>query len=90
MDLMQILIVIVILTSLFICSLAHGQQAAPEETLPSVPDGKTWKMVWNDEFDGKTLDLDKWIYWAEGKRRNGWWSRDAVSLDGKGNLVIKT
>jgi len=29
------------------------------DTIP-VPDG--WELVWNDEFDGNTIDLDKWEY----------------------------
>ena len=33
---------------------------APEDKLPPVPNGKTWKLVWNDEFDGDKLDESKW------------------------------
>lgn len=25
-----------------------------------LPEGKKWKLVWNDEFDGNTLDTTKW------------------------------
>ena len=59
-------------------------------SVPPAPVGKSWKLVWNDEFDGASLDTSKWVYWKEGARRDGWWSRDAVSLDGKSRLVIKT
>ncbi len=58
-----------------------------EDKLPEPPDGKAWKLVWNDEFDGTKLDESKWEI-AEGPRRDGFWSRKAISLDGKGNLVI--
>ena len=47
-------------------------------------------MIWHDEFDGTKLDESKWVYRPDGKRKDGWWGRKAVSLDGKGHLVIKT
>ena len=61
-----------------------------KDTLPSPPAGKTWKMVWNDEFNGTKLDESKWVYRPDGKRKGGWWDRRAVSLNGKGHLAIKT
>jgi len=61
----------------------------PADTLPATPEGKAWKLAWNDEFDGEKLDATKWDV-PEYKRRDGWWSRKAVSLDGKGNLVMST
>ena len=61
-----------------------------KDRLPDPPKGKTWSMVWHDEFDGTTLDRTKWVYDEEGKRRDGWWDRKAVALDGQGNLVMKT
>ena len=27
-----------------------------------LPHGKQWKLVWNDEFDGNTLDRGKWDF----------------------------
>ncbi len=69
-------------------SAAMGQEI--RDDLPSAPQGKTWKMVWHDEFDGTTLDQSNWVYRFEGKRKDGWWSKKAVTLDGKGHLVIKT
>ena len=64
--------------------------ALAEDHLPEAPEGKTWKLVWHDEFDGTKLDESKWTYRPDGKRKGGWWSRKAISLDGKGNLVITT
>lgn len=58
-----------------------------EDKLPEPPDGKAWKLVWNDEFDAQKLDESKWEI-PEGPRRDGFWSRKAISLDGKSNLVI--
>lgn len=50
----------------------------------------TYQMVWNDEFNGTTVDLSKWNFRAEGTVRNyGTVSRQTISLDGKGNVSIK-
>ncbi len=61
-----------------------------DDELPPPPDGKGWKLAWQDEFEGSQLDETKWIYRQEGRRRDGWWSRNAVSLDGAGHLVMST
>jgi beta-glucanase (GH16 family) len=63
--------------------------ASPADVLPPAPAGKTWQLVWHDEFDGPKLDESKWEV-PEGRRRDGFWSRKAVSLDEKGNLVMST
>jgi beta-glucanase (GH16 family) len=68
---------------------ASAPQAPPQETLPAAPAGKAWKLVWSDEFEGAKIDESKWDI-PEYKRRGGWWSRKAVSLDGKGRLVMNT
>ena len=67
------------------------QAAAAEEikdTLPQAPEGKTWNLVWHDEFDGTKLDETKWVYPPDGRRQDGYWLKKTVSLDGKGHLVI--
>lgn len=61
---------------------------SPPDKLPAAPAGQEWKLAWNDEFDGKTLDESKWDV-PEYKRRDALWSREAVALDGKGSLVLK-
>ena len=61
-----------------------------EGHVPSyLPKDKNWKLVWNDEFDGTTLDESKWGY------RTYFWgtlsktlSKEGVSLDGQSNLHI--
>ena len=47
-------------------------------------------LVWSDEFDGKELDLSKWTYRGLGKRKDGVNTKDAVTLDSQGHLVITT
>ena len=71
-------------------AVAVGQPAEPRDVLPDAPEGKTWKLIWHDEFEGDTLDETKWDVPPDGRRRDGYWMRKAVSLDGKGNLVIST
>jgi beta-glucanase (GH16 family) len=60
-----------------------------DDQLPPAPEGKTWKLVWHDEFDGTKLDASKWDV-PNNRRRDGWWSPKAVSLDGEGHLAIST
>ena len=48
-------------------------------------------LVWNDEFDGASLDLTKWNYRAEGSVRHyATVSRHTIYLNGSGQLVILT
>ena len=54
------------------------------------PPSKEYKLVWNDEFDGTTLDTTKWDHRALGKRRNGYIVKECTNLDGKGQLVFTT
>ncbi len=82
---------IALILSFFLGGLsAWGQDGGAAEQLPPAPDGKTWKMIWNDEFDGDTLDTSKWVPEPEGKRKGGWWSPKAIRLDGEGHLAIGT
>lgn len=41
-----------------------------------LPEGKEWKMVWNDEFDGTELDKSKW-----GFRRSFWGKKSPTFTD---------
>jgi beta-glucanase (GH16 family) len=72
---------------LITCQTAFAQKADVKDTLPAAPAGMTWKLVWNDEFDGTKIDETKWQM-PDYKRRDGYWSPKAISLDGKGHLVI--
>ena len=80
---------IVVLLGL-LAATAFGQQPTGEDRLPQSPEGKAWKLAWHDEFNGSTLDESKWETPPDGKRRDAWWMREAVSLDGKGHLVMRT
>ncbi len=60
---------------------------------PKKPDGKhinldDFELVWSDEFDGDTVDADKWIFpsWIT-QRNGGYWSDKLVSVH-DGNLDI--
>ena len=85
-----------ILTSAFLllCSVAQAEQVSlagqTKDKLPLPPSNKTWTLIWHDEFDGTTLDASKWETPPDGQRKGGWWTRKAISLDGKGHLIIKT
>jgi len=62
----------------------------PPDDLPPPPPGTRWKLVWHDEFNGTELDDRKWECPPDSKRRDGWWMRKAVMLDGRGHLVLRT
>lgn len=74
-------ILIYIFTCLF-STLTFGQTEGPPTA--------NYKLVWQDEFNGTSLDTTKWFYRAEGTLREfGIPIRENVSLDGKGHLIIK-
>lgn len=75
---------------LVLSSVLSAAQPSPADPLPPAPVGEQWKLIWHDEFDGSTLDESKWECPPDAPRRDGWWMRKAVSLDGQGHLVMKT
>jgi len=40
--------------------IAFSQQTYVKDALPPISNGKTWSLVWRDEFDGAKLDEAKW------------------------------
>ena len=60
-----------------LASLARAEEI--KEKLPQPPEGRVWKLVWSDEFEGDKLDKSKWDV-PDNRRRDGWWSPKAVSL----------
>ncbi|MFM7182569.1 MAG: family 16 glycosylhydrolase [Verrucomicrobiales bacterium] len=62
--------------------------ASPPEAIPAEL-REDYKLVWQDEFNGTTLDPKKWRVRGEGvNRKLGVVSGKTISLDGKGNCVI--
>ncbi len=64
--------------------------------LPAIPSGQElelderFELVWQDEFDGDTLDKTKWTTeWWVTMRKGGYWHDDMVSVS-DGNLIITT
>jgi beta-glucanase (GH16 family) len=78
-----------LLAAILVSLAASAVAAPPDDQLPPPPAGKSWKLAWHDEFDGAKLDESKWEV-AEGVRRDGFWSRKAIRLDGKGHLAMET
>ena len=54
-----------------------------------LPEGKNWKLIWHDEFDGTVLDRTKWTF-----RLNFWgkpfpaFTTEGVELDGRSHLRL--
>jgi beta-glucanase (GH16 family) len=63
-------------------------QEKPPTNSPHVPAG--YRLVWNDEFNGTSLDLKKWQYRYLGKRESAVIAKEAVTLDSKGLLHLRT
>lgn len=59
-------------------------------TVTADPPSDEYELVWADEFDGESLDLQKWNYRGLGRRRLAYNVKDCATLDGKGNLVLTT
>jgi beta-glucanase (GH16 family) len=67
---------------------AAGRSEEASDRLPSLPEGKTWKLIWHDEFDGAQIDETKWDIRDNVKRKEkGVFMREAMALDGQGHLV---
>lgn len=47
-----------------------ARAAEPSDELPQAPQGKSFKLVWHDEFDGDTLDGSEWDV-PNNRRRDG-------------------
>jgi len=62
------------------------------ENSPVYPSPPTsdYKLVWTDDFNGKTLDMKKWGYRIIGSRRQGWNSQKSIIIDTiSHNLIIR-
>ena len=54
----------------------YGPSTA-ERLMPPLPRGKSWELIWSEEFQGQNLDLSKWTI-RTGPHRDGYWTEDAV------------
>lgn len=54
-----------------------------------LPEGKNWKLVWSDEFDGTKLDESKWsfrqYFWG---KKSPTFTTEGVELDGESHMKI--
>ncbi|MBR5472718.1 MAG: glycoside hydrolase family 16 protein [Clostridia bacterium] len=51
-----------------------------------------WPMVWEDEFDGNSIDFTKWDFrpdWLRDKGYVNYWDKSTMFVDGNGNLVSR-
>lgn len=79
------------ITSLLLLVVGVGAESiSPPSQLPAIGPEQEWRMTWNDEFDGATLDESKWERNGDSPRRDGFWIKDDAYLDGKGCLVLRT
>lgn len=62
--------------------------AVGDEESAGVPSKAGWQLVWHDEFNGRQLDHAKWDYRYLGMREGSLISKESVSLDGKGHLLL--
>jgi len=54
------------------------------------PPGENYQQVWGDEFNGDKLNINHWRHQSLGPRRKAVNVRDAVKLNGDGQLTITT
>ena len=76
------------------CSSDNKAKPAPVAKLDSAPKLDGYSLLWNDEFDGKKLNMDLWNYephepgWTNKELQEYTKSTDNVYLK-NGSLVIK-
>jgi beta-glucanase (GH16 family) len=74
----------------FLATSLLAQPSGTKDSLPPAPEGKSWKLVWHDEFDGAKLDETKWNRLGDSKRRDGYWVKDDAYLSDRGTLLLRT
>jgi hypothetical protein len=63
--------------------------AAPPPGSGWLPPGSTWKMIWNDEFNGSSVDTSIWNYWLPGQTRRAAVNQPSNTYVGGGNLTVR-
>lgn len=71
-------------------SIVFARFDLPIPFLPPLPEGRSWELVWQDEFDGGTIDPGKWEVIGDHPRRDGFWVKEDAYLNGEGHLVLRT
>jgi beta-glucanase (GH16 family) len=86
---MKKIIVIVFCAAVFLTN--RGARSGSGEDFPPAISPSGWELVWQDDFSGVELNLDKWERCPEWERQGGgcWWSDGESFLDGEGNLVLR-
>lgn len=80
--------------SIFAVVLSLILSYVPSVDFPAVPHSQDFELSWSDEFDGDSLDADKWggHCFASGNtymRKGGYWNTDFATVK-DGNLHIST
>ncbi len=81
---------LILCASCLLPATGRAAEAAPEEFLPELSEGQSWRLTWRDEFEGDAVDSSKWELLGDWKRRDGYWVKEDAYLDGKGNLILRT
>ena len=68
---------------LFVIGFAFAQRPAqvPMSKKRFNPEKQGYKLVWEDQFKGKTLDTSKWAVRGEGPRAIAFVSEEAVKVE---------
>ena len=64
---MRILNLLLFLLFIFSDCSESDNPVKPKADKPDIPEPEGWKLVWNDEFNGTSLDISKWEYEVNGK-----------------------
>lgn len=67
---------------------APAVKSSPNVRPPLEREG--WALTWHDEFDGTSVNPEKWAVFEPGKRESAIVAQANTTVDGKGNLVITT
>jgi beta-glucanase (GH16 family) len=93
----RLVTVLLVLLGCILYGCATVEQGTPDAKKPKSERPQqirtTWPLTLEDEFDGESIDTDKWEI-CESRRRpgpegDGYWSKEDAYLDGKGNLVLR-
>ena len=79
-------VLFVALLGFALSSHSYAQTDAAKDSLPPVPAGKEWKLIWQDEFNGTNLDETKWNRLGDWKRRDGFWVKEDAYQIGRAHV----